>query len=64
MTAPPLPTNEPQRLAALQALGLLDTPPEQRFDRLTRIAAHLFDAPIALISLVDAERVWFKSNTV
>lgn len=59
---PPLPANEPQRLAALQALGILDTPPEERFDRLTRIAAHVLDAPIALISLVDAERVWFKSR--
>lgn len=56
------PPNEAERLAALQSLGILDTPPEQRFDRLTRIAAHLLDAPIALVSLVDANRQWFKSK--
>lgn len=57
----PIPPDELQRLAALQALGLLDTPAEERFDRLTRVAAALFDVPIALVSLVDANRQWFKS---
>ncbi|MCA1661440.1 MAG: GAF domain-containing protein, partial [Novosphingobium sp.] len=57
----PVPPDELQRLAALQALGLLDTPAEERFDRLTRVAAALFDVPIALVSLVDANRQWFKS---
>jgi PAS domain S-box-containing protein len=61
MIAPPIPTNEPQRLAALYALKLLDTPPEQRFDRITLIAQHVFGVPISLISLVDAHRQWFKS---
>jgi len=56
------PANEAQRLATLKALGILDTAPERRFDRLTRIAAHLLDAPIALISLVDENRQWFKSH--
>jgi diguanylate cyclase (GGDEF)-like protein len=46
----------------LRALGLLDTPPEERFDRLTRLARRLFAAPIALVSLVDADRQWFKSR--
>ena len=57
----PVPPDEIQRLAALQALGLLDTPAEERFDRLTRVTAALFDVPIALVSLVDANRQWFKS---
>ena len=57
----PIPPDELQRLAALHALGLLDTPAEERFDRLTRVAAALFDAPIALVSLIDANRQWFKS---
>ena len=57
----PMPPDELQRLAALHALGLLDTPAEERFDRLTRVAAALFDVPIALVSLIDANRQWFKS---
>jgi signal transduction histidine kinase/CheY-like chemotaxis protein len=61
MKTPPLPANEEQRLAALRALGILDTPPEERFDRITRLARRLFGVPIALISFVDAERQWFKS---
>jgi diguanylate cyclase (GGDEF)-like protein len=46
----------------LHALNILDTPPEERFDRLTRVARRLFDAPIALMSLVDEDRQWFKSR--
>jgi ribonuclease BN (tRNA processing enzyme)/CheY-like chemotaxis protein len=57
----PMPEDEPQRLAALHRLDILDTAPEERFDKLTRIAAALFDVPIALISMVDANRQWFKS---
>jgi diguanylate cyclase (GGDEF)-like protein/PAS domain S-box-containing protein len=52
---------EQERVKALHALGVLDTPEEDRFDRFTRIAAAAFDAPIALVSLVDCERQWFKS---
>ncbi len=59
---PPLPSNEPDRLAALRRLELLDTPPEPAFDRLTRLAANLLDAPIALMSLIDEQRQWFKSR--
>lgn len=62
MPPAPLPENESQRLRALHALDILDTPPEERFDRLTRVARRLFDTPIALMSLVDAERQWFKSR--
>ena len=57
----PLPENEAARLGALRALAVLDTPSEERFDRLTRLAAALFDVPVALVSLVDANRQWFKS---
>lgn len=61
MPAADRPVDEPERLAALRALAILDTPAEDRFDRVTRLAAHLFDVPIALVSLVDSERQWFKS---
>jgi diguanylate cyclase (GGDEF)-like protein/PAS domain S-box-containing protein len=60
---PTTPVHELSRLAALDALGVLDTPPEARFDRLTRLAARSFGAPIALVSLVDGERQWFKSRS-
>lgn len=49
------------RLAALESTRLLDTPFEERFDALTRLACRLFEVPIALIGLVDEKRVWFKS---
>jgi CheY-like chemotaxis protein len=57
-----LPPDEEKRLAALRELSILDTPAEERFDRITRIAAALADVPIALVSLVDEERQWFKSH--
>ncbi|MBV8605520.1 MAG: sensor domain-containing diguanylate cyclase [Pelomonas sp.] len=62
MQAAALPTDEPQRLQTLHSLRLLDTVAEERFDRLTRLARRLFDVPIALVSLVDANRQWFKSR--
>jgi DNA-binding response OmpR family regulator len=55
------PPAEAERVAKLHQLAILDTPPEERFDRITRIAAATFDVPIALISLVDRDRQWFKS---
>jgi CheY-like chemotaxis protein len=58
----PVPIDEEGRLRALQQTGLLDSEPEERFDRYTRIAAALFDVPIALVSLVDRDRQWFKSR--
>jgi diguanylate cyclase (GGDEF)-like protein len=61
MLAAPLPQNEPTRLSTLRSLKLLDTPAEERFDRLTRLARRLFDVPIALVSLLDENRQWFKS---
>jgi signal transduction histidine kinase len=62
MIAPSRPEDESERLAALHALEILDTAAEERFDRITRVAQRVFDAPIALISLVDAARQWFKSR--
>jgi diguanylate cyclase (GGDEF)-like protein len=53
---------EARRLAAVRRYQILDTPPEASFDRLTRIAALAFDAPVALLSIVDSDRVWFKSK--
>jgi len=53
---------EKRRLAALQRLGILDTPPEERFERLTRIAKHYYGVKTALFSVLDAERQWFKSR--
>ncbi|MBA3531997.1 MAG: GAF domain-containing protein [Ardenticatenales bacterium] len=57
-----LPPNEVERLASLRDLGILHTPAEERFDRITRTAARLFQVPIALISLVDADHQWLKSR--
>ncbi|HET8904718.1 MAG TPA: EAL domain-containing protein [Saccharospirillum sp.] len=54
--------DEEHRLASLHSLHLLDTPAERRFDRITALAQRLFDMPIALITLIDRERQWFKSN--
>ncbi|PSQ68800.1 MAG: hypothetical protein BRD29_02940 [Bacteroidetes bacterium QH_2_67_10] len=53
--------HEQKRLEALRRYDILDTPPEESFDRLTRLAAAHFDAPIALVTLVADERQWFKS---
>lgn len=62
MQSPALHDNEQQRLEALRAMCVLDTPPVPELDRITRLAARLFDVPVALISLVDRERQWFKSR--
>jgi diguanylate cyclase (GGDEF)-like protein len=53
--------DEEARLATLRSLGILDTPPQEQFDRLTRMAKRLFGVPIALVSLIDENRQWFKS---
>ncbi len=55
-------TLEAQRLAAIQRYQILDTPPDGAFDRVTAIAARLFQVPIALVTIVDHDRIWFKSR--
>ncbi len=62
MQAAKRPENETQRLTALRALSILDTPADDAFERLTQLARDLFDVPMALVSLVDEERQWFKSH--
>lgn len=54
--------NEPRRLESLRSLKLIDTPPEERFDRITRLAQRTFGVPIVLITFIDERRVWFKSR--
>lgn len=63
MPAAPLPPNEPERLAALRRYRILDTPPERAFDDFVMIASTICDVPIALVSMVDARRQWFKAKT-
>lgn len=58
----PIPKNELDRVKRLQEYEVLDTKPEEAFDRITRVAAHIFEVPIALVSLVDEDRQWFKSR--
>lgn len=57
-----MPHNEAKRLSALRDLVILDTPPEERFDRISAFAAKEFNVPIALVSLVDQDRQWAKSS--
>ncbi len=61
MKEPAIPANEADRIQAVRSLGLLDTPPEERFDRFTRLARRVFNVPIALVTLVDEHRLWCKS---
>ncbi|HUR98501.1 MAG TPA: GAF domain-containing protein [Pyrinomonadaceae bacterium] len=62
MIKPPIPENETERLKALYELEILDTKEERVFDGLTSLAAYICKTPMALISLVDANRQWFKSR--
>ncbi len=57
-----LPENETERLDALRRYQILDTPPDGAFDHITEVAASLFQVPIAIVSLVDHDRIWFKSH--
>ena len=62
MATYPIPPDEEDRLNLLHALNILDTPSEEAFDRMTRLVALILDVPIALVSLVDTDRQWFKSR--
>lgn len=57
-----IPACEPRRLAAVRRYGILDTPPDGAFDRITALAARRFGVPISIISIVDEDRIWFKSR--
>lgn len=61
MQLAPIPKNDEERVCVLQGMKLLDTAPEERFDRLTREATKRFSVPISTITLVDKDREWFKS---
>lgn len=62
MLAPAIPANEAARLKALRDYYILDTAPEKPFDDLARLAAHILNMPIALVSLIDEKRQWFKAR--
>jgi GAF domain-containing protein len=62
MLDPLHPINETERLQALHGLGILDTPPEERFDHITSKTFHLLSVPFVLLGFVDRERVWYKSS--
>lgn len=57
-----IPATEPQRMAAVRRYDILDTPPDGAFDRITALAARRFGVPISIISIVDEDRIWFKSR--
>jgi GAF domain-containing protein len=60
-TPAPIPADEEERLRALRSLNILDTMPEERFDRITKLATVLFNIPISTVTLVDSRREWYKS---
>jgi len=62
MERPPIPPDEERRLASLRATGVLDSSPEDTFDAIVELARHVTQTPIALVSLVDAHRQWFKAK--
>lgn len=62
MIPAPIPGNEVERLTALRELLVLDTPPEERYDRIVQFAAREFGVPMALIALLDSDRQWFKAS--
>lgn len=62
MKNPDIPADDAKRVYQLRSLGILDTPAEERFDRLTRLAKRFFQVPIAMVNLVDSKRLWVKSS--
>lgn len=61
MQIAPIPNDEEQRLEAVHKLAILDTEPEERFDRLTREAVEKLEVPMSMVSILDTDREWFKS---
>lgn len=61
MIKAPIPQDDKKRVEAVHAMNILDTPPEERFDRITRLAVRLFNVPISTITIVNSDREWFKS---
>ena len=57
-----IPVDEDQRIDAVRRYDVLDTPPDGAFDRITRLAARHFDVPVSIVSIVDTDRIWFKSH--
>ena len=57
----PKPINEERRVAVLRSINILDTYPEERYDRITRLAKKFFNVPIALVTFIDENRQWYKS---
>lgn len=62
MQAPPIPSNESERIADLRALHILDTPPERRFDGMVALATRVFGVPMAYVAMVDSDRQWLKAK--
>lgn len=62
MIMSPAPVHETERLADVRALKILDTPPDQRFDRIVRLASTVFDVPVAYVAVIDQERQWFRAR--
>ncbi|HUQ66093.1 MAG TPA: GAF domain-containing protein [Flavitalea sp.] len=62
ITTVEMPVNEKQRIETLKKYNILDTPADGSFDRITKLASSIFKVPIAIISLVDTDRIWFKSH--
>ena len=62
MTKAPIPLNEEMRLQELRSLDILDTPYEDEFDDVVKLASHICGVPISLISLLEADRQWFKAK--
>ncbi len=61
MIPAPIPDNEPERISSLRRMLLMATPDEEIFDRIVRMAKRVFNVPVALITLIDTNRQWFKS---
>ncbi len=62
MTGPVLPANEEARLKALASYNVVGTPPEKDYDHIARLAADLFDAPIAMVGIIDHDTKWIKAR--